>query len=149
MKRPHGILLAALAAAFLSACSTTAPKRVTPGKLEWKAEAARPDLKVAVVDGDPESSGPYVARYRLPAGTKLPPHRHPESRRVTVLEGTLWFAYGEKFDAAALKPLPPGSWFTEPAGVVHYAWTREGAVLLQVEGEGPTGTTRMDAGAKR
>ena len=44
-----------------------------------------------------------------------------------------------------LRALPPGSFYTEPPGENHFAETRESAVLVQITGFGPTGTTYVRA----
>ena len=38
------------------------------------------------------------------------------------------------------KPLPPGSVYSEPAGVNHFAQTGSDPVLVQISGLGPTDT---------
>ncbi len=112
-----------------------------PGDLAWRANPTVHGLQTAVLVGDPNAAGTYVQRIKIPANTRLAPHWHAdEVRRVTVLEGTLYFAFGEKFDEAKLKGLPAGSFFTEPAGLPHFAMTKE-AVVLQLDAVGPTGTT--------
>jgi hypothetical protein len=42
-----------------------------------------------------------------------------------------------------MKALPPGSFFTEPAGRAHFAWPRDGDVVVQVSGIGPSGTVYL------
>ena len=51
--------------------------------------------------------------------------------RVRTLPGT------------ALKALPAGSFYTEPANVAHFVEVRE-PVLIQVSGTGPTGRKFVD-----
>ena len=60
---------------------------------------------------------------------------------VTVLSGTFYYAYGDKFDESKLKELPPGSFFTEPSGMSHYAMTKNQEVILQLNAIGPDGTS--------
>jgi hypothetical protein len=45
------------------------------------------------------------------------------------------------FDAKALKPLPPGSFYTEPPRRLHFAQTAAEAVVVHITGYGPTDTT--------
>jgi quercetin dioxygenase-like cupin family protein len=82
--------------------------------------------------------GPYTIRLKFSAGFKVAPHTHPDSREVTVLSGTWYTGYGETPEAAALKELPAGSFYTEPANVGHYVEIREPTVI-QVSGTGPSG----------
>jgi SAM-dependent methyltransferase len=112
-----------------------------PGDLAWQANAVVHGLETAVLVGDPNAAGDYVQRIKMPAGTRLAPHWHADRvRRVTVLGGTLYFAFGAKFDEGKLKALPAGSFFVEPPGVPHFAMTKED-VMLQLDAVGPTGTT--------
>jgi len=64
---------------------------------------------------------------------------------VTVLSGTLYYAYGDKFDESKLKALPPGSFFTEPKDMPHYAMTKDEVVILQLNAIGPAGTKYVEA----
>jgi hypothetical protein len=90
---------------------------LTPTEMKWMPQpgAAGSGIEQLNLVGDPAKPGPYTLRPRFPAGYKLGPHTHPDSREVTVLSGTWYTAYGDKFDAAALKMLPVGSFYTEPA----------------------------------
>jgi uncharacterized RmlC-like cupin family protein len=68
---------------------------------------------------------------------------HPDSREVTILSGTWYTGYGAKFEAMALKALPAGSFYTEPANVPHFVEVRE-PVMIQVSGTGPSGRKFVD-----
>ena len=71
--------------------------------LEWKPFAAFPPAaRLAVLVGDPNRPGPYVIRVRLPAGTRMMPHKHPEDRIYTVLSGVFYIGLGEEFDESRL-----------------------------------------------
>ncbi len=59
---------------------------------------------------------------------------------ATVVSGHWRFGYGDSFDASALKILPPGSVYSEPAGVTHFAQTDADPVLVVISGVGPTDT---------
>jgi len=113
---------------------------VTPEEMHWSAQGglALPGMEQVVLVGDPAKPGPYTLRLKFPAGYKLEAHTHPDYREVTVLSGTWHTGYGEKFDAAALKALPAGSFYTEPANVPHFVEVRE-PVVIQVSGNGPSG----------
>jgi hypothetical protein len=64
---------------------------------------------------------------------------------ATVVTGTWFLGYGEAFDTAELKALPPGSFYTEPANRTHFAETREEPVIVQITGVGPSSTRYVDA----
>ena len=57
--------------------------------------------------------------------------------RPTVVSGTWQFGYGDRFDEHALKRLPPGSVYSEPGAVNHFARTGSEPVLMQITGVGP------------
>ena len=50
----------------------------------------------------------------------------------------------DKADEAKVKALPPGSFYTEPAGAPHFALTREEPVVVYIFGQGPTDTIYVD-----
>src|SRR5215813_14121856 len=96
--------------------------------------------------GDPTKAGLYVDRIKFTAGTKVMPHWHPDPvRTILVLSGTFYFAVGEVFDETRLKAYPTGTLYSEPPGTPHYAWAKDGEVILQVTAVGPTGNTRVPA----
>ena len=64
-----------------------------------------------VIYGDPEAVGePFVMRIRELPGTIIPPHKHPVDEHITVVQGTIYFAVGEKFDRAAMKEIKTGGY---------------------------------------
>jgi hypothetical protein len=66
-------------------------------------------------------------------------------RIVTVMSGTLYMGYGDRFDESAMKALPAGSIWTEPSKQTHFVWTKDGEVIIQVVGgNGPSGITRVE-----
>ena len=54
--------------------------------------------------------------------------------------GTWYIGYGDHFSATELKPLPPGSFYTEPPHRMHFAETRSEPVIVQITGFGPSST---------
>jgi quercetin dioxygenase-like cupin family protein len=119
-----------------------------PGDMAWERDPHVHGLETAVLFGNPSVAGPYVQRIKFPAGFRLPPHSHPnEGRMVTVLSGTLYFAFGDRFDQAKLRALPAGSFFLEPKDVPHYALTKE-EVVLQLNAVGPAGTKHVTAASE-
>jgi len=90
--------------------------------------------------GNPSTAGLYVTRTLIPHGTKTIPHTHSDDRTVTVLSGVCYYGRGVEFDEEAVEQMPPGSFFTEPAGTPHYIWAKDGDVIVQTTGIGPSGT---------
>ena len=127
--------------------SDARPLTLLPGDIEFTG--AGNELQTAVIFGDPAKPGVYVQRFRFPAGLKVMPHWHPDRMRtVVVLSGTLYYAFGEQWDEQKLNPLPAGSFFYEPSHVPHFAWAKDGEVILQLTAIGPSGTTLMQQRTK-
>lgn len=99
----------------------------------------------ALAVGDPAKPGPYAIRIRIPVGTRVGPHIHPDARIVVVMSGTLSVGFGNRYDEPTMKVLPAGSVFTEPAKQPHSYFARDTGVVLHVTGVGPTGTTEVEA----
>ena len=90
--------------------------------------------------GDSSQPGLYVDRIKFLPGTKVMPHWHPDAvRTVLIVSGTLYFAVGEQWDESKLKAYPAGTLYSEPSRTPHYAWAKDGEVILQVTAIGPTG----------
>jgi len=105
----------------------------------WKdATSIPPGAQMVLIYGDPKKEGPYIIRGNLPAGYKLPAHKHPDARAVTVLKGTYWSGVGEKFDQSKLQKFTWGSFYTTEANVPHFTWA-ETDVIVQEMGQGPIG----------
>lgn len=113
---------------------------LTPAEMQWTTQGglAAPGMEQLNLVGDPAKPGPYTLRLKFPKGFRVAPHTHPDSREITIVSGTFATGYGETFDAAKLKILPAGSFYTEPANVPHYIEIKED-VILQVSGMGPSG----------
>jgi aldose sugar dehydrogenase len=105
----------------------------------------RPGPASLALNGDSAKAGVYTVQVTLPAHTMVPPHTHRDNRMVYVVSGTLYVGYGEKRDAEALKMLPPGSYYTEPAATAHYTETRDDPVVIVITGVGPSDTHLIGA----
>ena len=117
---------------------------VLPGDLKWAAPPSLPPgARMAIVDGDPSKPGPFAFRLILPANYRVPPHFHPADERVTVLKGTFYMGRGEKFSASSARALPAGGFTTMPAGMRHFAFSKQGCTV-QVHGMGPWGITYVN-----
>ena len=108
-----------------------------PSDIEWRvAETLPPGAMVAVLEGDPAKPGFFTMRIKMPDGFRVPPHRHSQQERVTVLSGTLNLGMGEAFDASATKTLPAGAYSSMPPGMAHFGWMT-GETVLQLSTMGP------------
>jgi hypothetical protein len=97
-----------------------------------------------VLFGDPSKVGFYSILLFVPAHVTIQAHTHRDDRVATVVSGEWHFGYGNHFDAKSLKTLPPGSVYSEPGAVEHFAQTRDTPVIVQISGYGPTDTKYFD-----
>ena len=148
----HMVLAAAIAVAALSGRTFAQDGRTTmrPGEVPWPAAVAAgtgtsgaAGIQTVVVKGDPTKPGLYTLMLRAGPNLRIQAHSHRDDRVATVLKGTWYFAYGDRFNEAALKALEPGSFYTEPPNVAHFAMTKE-EVIIQIVGTGPSSTTYVD-----
>ena len=119
------------------------PYPLTPSQLTWTPGRV-PGVENAALLGSSKAEGPYIERVRFPANFVIQPHTHPDQRSYTILSGTWYIGYGDTFDETKLQPLPPGSFYVEPAGVNHFVATKDEPVVLQLSGMGPTATQLLD-----
>ncbi|QNP40771.1 cupin domain-containing protein [Lysobacter solisilvae (ex Woo and Kim 2020)] len=152
---PAIVVSVAFCSAAITAAATNDPSgaaRLTPQEYAQLAPTSASagtsgvaGLETRVLKGKPSGKGLYTILLTVPAHTRIAAHDHPDDRVATVISGTWYFGYGTKFDEHALKALPPGSFYTEPPGEAHFARTGDTAVVLQITGVGPTGTTYVKA----
>jgi hypothetical protein len=58
-----------------------------------------------------------------------------------VLSGTFYFGSGETWDESKMKAYPAGTFYSEPPKSPHYTWAKDGEVVIQLTGMGPSGKT--------
>jgi quercetin dioxygenase-like cupin family protein len=116
---------------------------VLPEALEWFSPPGNAGLKAAWVVGAEQESGLYALRVRLAPGARIAPHTHPDARTSTVLSGTLYVGFGATVDETAMVAVPTGAVYVAPANQPHYLWARDGEVVYQESGVGPTRTVAV------
>ncbi|HEY0284719.1 MAG TPA: cupin domain-containing protein [Vicinamibacterales bacterium] len=104
-------------------------------------------IRTTVLHGDPAKAGPYTIEIRVPPNTRIDAHSHRDDRSAVVVSGTWYFGYGSTADEALVKELPPGSFYSEPANVLHFAMTRTLPAVVYITGWGPTDTRYGKAAA--
>jgi quercetin dioxygenase-like cupin family protein len=121
------------------------PGITTPEEIKWLP--GPPSLPAGahftVLEGDPAKEGAFTMRVRLPDGYKIPPHTHPKVEHVTVISGTFNLGMGAKFDQAASRAMPTGTFGHWPAGMKHFAWAK-GETVVQLHGIGPWSIDYLD-----
>lgn len=138
-------VLAALSLPLWAAAQTTAalnvaPQPMSPDGFKWFSPPNNPQLKGAWVVGAEKDAGVYALRVALAQGGRIPAHTHPDTRFSTVLSGTLYVTFGNGDEGATWVPVPAGAVYVAPAGVPHALWARDGDVVYQESGAGPTAT---------
>ena len=119
-------------------------KNFVPTELEWADEPSLPKgAKVALISGNPDAAGVFMAYLKFPADYEIPPHTHPYAELITILKGSAGNGVGEKFDSDKGDVLQAGSSFTLPAKTPHFMWTDEEVVVLLVA-TGPWNITYTD-----
>jgi uncharacterized RmlC-like cupin family protein len=125
--------------------------RVTPAEIERMAKSGAgagtsgvAGIRTTILMGDPTKAGPYTIELRVPAHTRIQAHTHRDARSATVVSGTWYFGYGDKASDSLVKKLGPGSFYTEPASLPHFALTRDQPAVVYITGMGPTDTVYSD-----
>ena len=130
-----------------SAPTQAAQKRLTsseidalPARVAGAGTSGLPGVSTRVLYGDPAAHGLYSIELSVPPNTVIEAHRHRDDRTATVVAGHWYFGYGSVNDPAAVKSLPPGSFYTEPGGVAHFARTGAESAVVVITGYGPSDT---------
>ncbi len=106
-------------------------------EINWQqSPVLEPELKVAVLEGNPLEPGVFTLRIKIPDGGYISPHWHPNVERVTVLSGRFLLGSGENMDRDKVKVLDPGSYTSMPPGMRHFAMA-EGETIIQLTSIGP------------
>ena len=134
------IVIATLLAIPTSRAQTPVVEPRLPDALVWSSPPGNAAVRGAWLLGSENQAAPYVFRVELARGARLPVHTHNDTRVTTVLSGTLYVGFGERFDAAALSAVPTGAVYVAPAGVPHFLSAIDGEVAYQESGFGPTST---------
>jgi redox-sensitive bicupin YhaK (pirin superfamily) len=120
-------------------------KAIVPEQIQWHPFDAFPGrVRIAILVGHPSEPGPYVVRIKVPAGTKIMPHRNPQDRIYTVMSGELSIGRGEKFDEASLTTCGRGSVVVVPGAVSHFYWARSDEFIMQMTAVGPIAVEYVD-----
>jgi quercetin dioxygenase-like cupin family protein len=109
-----------------------------------------PGVTAVTSVGNPGEAGSMYALYvKYAAGAKSVPHTHRDQRIMTVISGTFYAGTGPVFDESKVKALKPGSLAVIPGNAVHWGWAKDGDVILQEVGVGPTSTVLLPATATK
>ena len=95
-----------------------------------------PGAQIAVLAGDPTKPVAYTVRLKFPANYTIPAHSHPTNENVTVVSGDFFVGMGNVVDKASAKALGVGGFGFLPAGMNHFAFTRQETTIV-LFGQGP------------
>jgi len=145
-------LLFVFASSLAAADAPTLPQiRLTPSEIaalpldnNQIGSSGVTGVHTKILYGDPSKEGFYTILLYVGPHTTIQSHSHRDNRVATVVSGEWHFGYGDHFDAAGLKTLPPGSVYSEPAGQTHFAQTTTDSVIVEISGYGPTNTRYFD-----
>ncbi|RYG20783.1 MAG: hypothetical protein EON96_00180 [Caulobacteraceae bacterium] len=119
---------------------TPAEISALPGTGAGPGSSGVSGIQTTVLYGDPTAAGPYTIRIAVPPNTRIAAHSHRDDRTAVVVSGAWYFGYGDPARDSLVKPLPPGSYYSEPADIPHFALTRDAPAVVYIFGLGPTDT---------
>src|SRR5690242_2252509 len=142
------LMFAVLVSAAIGTLTDTKKKEIiafTPLQVPWFPPSYYTDGRQrAQLLGDSSRGGVWIDRVKIPAGTRVLAHTHPQDEPVTVIEGTWYVGRGTNFDANKLHGYPQGSFVLIPAGVPHFVETKETAAIVQLNGNGKFHTDYLE-----
>ena len=109
--------------------------------IEWRANSSIAGVQSAIAVGDPSDTGLYALLGKMAVRTVFPAHVHPDNRITTVISGVMYYGVGEQFNPNNALAYPAGSIVYTAAGTPHFMWSKDGEVIAQETGFGPTGIT--------
>jgi quercetin dioxygenase-like cupin family protein len=144
---PLRVVVLASVVATAVAADRSGELRLTPSEIEAMAKqgpgagtSGVAGIRTTTLMGDPTKSGPYTIEIRVPPNTRIQAHTHRDARSAVVISGAWYFGYGATASEALVKKLDPGSFYTEPAEVAHFALTKDQPAVVFITGIGPTDT---------
>lgn len=135
-----------------SAAAQSQMLRLTPSEIDGMTKGGAgagtsgvAGIRTTILYGDPTKAGPYTIALRAPPNVRIAAHSHRDDRTAVVIAGVWRFGYGRKADEALVKTLPPGGFYSEPAGIEHFAMTGPEGATVYISGFGPTSTDYVEA----
>ena len=110
----------------------------TLGEAQWGPAPPMlpPGAQIAVLAGDPTKPVAFTIRLKFPANYTIPAHSHPTNENVTVVSGDLFVGMGNVVDKTSAKALGVGGFGLLPAGMNHFAFTKQETTVV-LFGQGP------------
>ena len=86
--------------------------------------------QIAVLAGDPTKAASYAVRLKFPPNYTIPAHSHPTDENVVVVSGEFIAGVGDVVNKTAAKGLGVGGFAQLPAGMNHFAFTRQETTIV-------------------
>jgi hypothetical protein len=109
-------VLAGMSLASLLCAQSLPEMRMLPAEMRGNAvdgnqigSSGLAGVHTKVIFGDPSKVGFYSILLFVPAHTTIQGHSHRDDRMATVISGTWYFGYGDRFDAKSLKKFLPAA----------------------------------------
>src|SRR6266478_2473446 len=100
------VLLSVASATTVARAQTLPQMRITPAEIKSRptdnnqiGSSGLAGVHTKVLFGDPSKAGFYSILLFVPAHTTIQGHSHRDDRMATVVSGTWYFGYGDRFDA--------------------------------------------------
>lgn len=152
MSNPSRLTRAALLAGVMFAIAVPAASaaegafQITQADtIEWQAgpDSLPAGAQMKVLAGDPSAQGPFVVRFKFPAGFKVAMHTHPMVENLTVISGTVMHDLGND-DTGAVE-VKPGGFIYLPSDTPHSVWATDAAGVVQLSAIGPFKIEYLDS----
>ena len=140
------VILGGLAGSASAQGASGSEAFINPKDIKWSAAppAMPKGAKIAVLQGDPGKSGPFVIRLQVPPRYKIPPHWHSQDESLTVIAGTLYFGPGDRIETSKAYTLTAGA-FHFLSGKDHHYLVAKSQAVVQVNGNGPFDIMYIDS----
>lgn len=129
-----------LTLSLFSVAQAPSLEAIIPTDLTWVDNEAVAGVQNAGPSiGDLAKPGLYASLGKLVRGTVFPAHTHPDGRLTTVVSGVMYYGVGETPEGTDFQAYPAGSVIYTPAGTPHIMWAKDGDIVVQEAGFGPSG----------
>ena len=140
-------LLVALAAIAIAAEPDPKVMSYTlPKDIKWTGTGGN---RRAVLFGDEAKPGMYGVLVKWLPGNMSRPHTHATARYITVIKGTWWLGWGDKYDPASTFGVHEGTVVTHYANQVHYDGAKDEECIIEIVGMGPAESVQLNGGEKK
>jgi len=128
------LLVALSALAFAEEPDPKVLSYTLPQNLKWTGTGGN---RQAILFGDPAKPGMYAYLVKWLPGNMSRPHTHPTDRYITVIKGTWWLGWGDKYDPSSTFAVHEGTFVHHFANQTHYDGAKAEECIIEIVGMGP------------